>query len=121
MQFFTLCSIVLGSSLTASLAMPAIRARAENELQVTFWVAGCANNDCGVVGCSQTYRYAENVAENEIGFNKPGDCIGAPNYRYQALDVLSLEDEVWSVDLFSGEGCNNFVRVRVPNWKVNRS
>jgi hypothetical protein len=76
------------------------------EALVTFWRKGCGVDPCdSELGCQRTIPFGgQSPAQEE-------ECFANPSQEYRALQLDILNDSKWEVDVFSGDGCNNFVTV----------
>lgn len=75
--------------------------RQATPLLLTFWENGC-NVD---TPNQSTFVFSKD------GPSYSGDCVPAPAYNWQNLEVEQGTDK-FTVEFFSGEGCNNSVLVR---------
>ncbi|PIA93764.1 hypothetical protein CB0940_05180 [Cercospora beticola] len=60
-------------------------------------------NGCGVDGVSNQVTYP---FSNE-GSAFPGDCVPTGYYNRQSVEIVQDSEQSYTVELFSGEGCNN--------------
>jgi hypothetical protein len=97
-----LSNLLLFIAAVSAAAVPSLETRATPEAIVTAWRQGCGNYDCGTdLGCSYGITYGEGFPSNQE------ECY-AVGYGYNSLQLNVLdENDNWSVDVFSGEGCNN--------------
>jgi hypothetical protein len=103
-----LFNLLLFIAAASAAAVPSLEARATPEAIVTAWRQGCGNYECGTnLGCSYGTTYGEGFPSNQE------ECY-AVGYGYNSLQLNVLdENDNWSVDVFSGEGCNNPIGVGV--------
>lgn len=92
--------LALFTSLSLAGAMPTLTSRngKTDPLLVQYWEAGC-----GVDGTSNRQTF---VVSDE-GPSYPGDCFATPNYGWQSVQMTQDSAASYSIDLFSGLGCNN--------------
>jgi hypothetical protein len=73
-------------------------------LYVTFWEKGCQDP-------SDTNGNIASFTVNDIDetADRPEDCVQLTAYGWQSVDIVQPTDSAqrYSVDLFSGLGCNN--------------
>ncbi|CZT25273.1 uncharacterized protein RCC_11001 [Ramularia collo-cygni] len=96
---------VLSSMLTLVAAAPSnilSRNPSSDPMLLTWWDNGCAQpNPSDGPGNSNTYVFSSE------GPSYPGDCVATPSYNWQSVKLQQDSDASYSVELFSGEGCNN--------------
>ena len=74
----------------------------DQRLLITFWEAGC-NTDGG----QSTFIYSDD------GPSMSGDCEATANFGWKNYEVENLGTQSWSIEFFSGLGCNNPVLVSI--------
>jgi hypothetical protein len=72
---------------------------------ITFWEKGC-----GVDGSDNQSTFIVNETDGEY---HSGDCAKLGQTGWQSIDVKQPKntEAVYTIELFSGEGCNNYVIV----------
>ncbi|KAF2718950.1 hypothetical protein K431DRAFT_252125, partial [Polychaeton citri CBS 116435] len=101
--YFGILGVVSAAAIPDSLSSSATltsRNTEDDSLYVTFW-----ENGCDVEGDANQLTYR---VSNE-GPSLPGDCLYANHYNWQSVKIIQDSKKTYTIDLFSGEGCNNFV------------
>jgi hypothetical protein len=72
---------------------------------ITFWAKGCDAD-----GSANQMTFTINETD---GNHHSGDCVLLPIDGWQSIDVVQPKntEAVYSIELFSGEGCNNYIIV----------
>ncbi|CAK1366482.1 unnamed protein product [Cercospora beticola] len=95
------CTIVVSLSTLAFVsAAPTLVTRNDkiDPLLLTFW-----ENGCNVEGTSNQITYPF----SREGPAYPGDCVATGLYNWQSTEIVQDKGASYSIELFSGEGCNN--------------
>ncbi|PPJ59977.1 hypothetical protein CBER1_10148 [Cercospora berteroae] len=96
------------SALTFVNAAPTLVARNDktDPPLLTFW-----ENGCNVDGKSNQITYSF----SSEGSSYPGDCVATGLYNWQSTEIFQDEGSSYSIELFSGEGCNNPIVTATEN------
>jgi hypothetical protein len=110
--FFALSVFALSGFALVSAAPQSFAARnalsPEDTLYVTFWENGC--------GPAENGNSATDYINNSDGNARPGDCVLNLHYGWQSVEIRQPSDgTLYSIDLFSGEGCNNPIIVSLDH------
>jgi hypothetical protein len=102
---FALLAVAILSANAATL--PQLESRQDiAQTFVTFWRKGCGIDPCDSdLGCQRTIPFGGQSPTKE------GECYANPDQSYRSLQLEVLDDTKWEIDVFSGDGCNNFITV----------
>ncbi|KAB8664831.1 hypothetical protein FH972_026255 [Carpinus fangiana] len=89
-------------SVAAAAAVPSLTSRnaQDDPMLLTWWENGC---DVAGDANQSTFVFSDD------GPSYPGDCVPTPEYNWQSVKLDQDSGATYSVDLYSGEGCNNFI------------
>jgi hypothetical protein len=112
--FFALSALALANAAPGKSFI--VQRSVEETLYITFWESGCGVEGNGNSG---THYIHWDPAQ---GSNKPEDCVLEANVGWQSANVRQPTDTQYkySIDFFSGEGCNNPILVSLRILITNK-